>query len=124
MGISLKFIKKFKLRHLLFAYDIGKMAVKVICKEDKPVKRINPETQLIYKIYELYNIGKENQMEGKLKSRKFWITMVPAITMILGAFMAPEAVEHVKEILIGVLGLLGTYNIGQGMVDAKKATAK
>lgn len=116
------FFKKLSLRDLLFAYNIGKKAWRIIRRKESPIEKIQPVSEIVWQIYE-ENKNREKDMESKLKSRKFWLTMVPAITMILGAFMAPEAVEHIKEILLGVLGLLGTYNIGQGMVDKAKVTA-
>lgn len=101
-------------KKLSFAVNVGKEAWKIVRNKDSKTKTI---TQAVWQIYEIY---KEGKMESKLKSRKFWVTIVPAITMILGAFLKPEAVENIKEVLLGILGLCGTYNIGQGMVDAKK----
>lgn len=55
---------------------------------------------------------------AKLKSRKFWITVV---SNILAGYLASQGHVEAATIVAGVA--TGSYNVGQGMEDAAKAKA-
>lgn len=66
----------------------------------------------------LFNKNKESEMK-KFISRKFFMTFWPAMAMILGSYMNPEAVEATKEVFLGVVALIMSYNGARAHVDGK-----
>lgn len=73
---------------------------------------------LVTVINKLFNKNKGSEMK-KFISRKFFMTFWPALAMVLGSFMNPEAVEASKEVLMGVAGMIMAYNGAQAHVDGK-----
>ena len=59
----------------------------------------------------------------KLKSRKFWLTTLSAIAIVLivAVFDVPE--EQAEKIVAGIVGTVGPYLIGQGYADGQTGAA-
>lgn len=56
-------------------------------------------------------------LKKKLTSRKFWLTLAAQIG---GGYLISQG--HVKEGTALIALAQGTYNVGQGMADAKEAS--
>jgi len=56
----------------------------------------------------------------KLASRKFWLTLAPVVALVIAQYTGytvdPAAI-------VGLAGIIGSYVLGQGYVDAKTADA-
>lgn len=56
----------------------------------------------------------------KLSSRKFWVAIIGFVTAILVTFKIDNlTIEQVTSV-IGALGVLVSYIIGEGMIDSKR----
>lgn len=56
----------------------------------------------------------------KLSSRKFWVAIIGFVTAILVTFKVDNlTIEQVTSV-IGALGVLVSYIIGEGMIDSKR----
>lgn len=60
----------------------------------------------------------------KLTSRKFWAAVVGFATTILAVFNVDSLTTEKVVALIGAIGLLIAYIVGEGMVDAARITVE
>jgi uncharacterized membrane protein len=63
-----------------------------------------------------------NKMEGKFKSRKFWMALIGAMLPIIASAMTAEM--PLNEAVMESVAVIMAYIFGQGYVDGKSTEPK
>jgi len=59
----------------------------------------------------------------RLKSRKFWVTTLSAVAVVLIVAVFDVTEEEAEKAVAGLVALASSYNIGQGYADGQKGKA-